>query len=278
MKRTLIVCTAVLPMLAASAFAAPSAKFTAVYGNNGPYLTSMVEVTGTTVDATAFQQNEGFTFATIKVPQDKELLIGVSSEVGLTTDTSIKGKEGGKARAIAGASGAVIVIAHNTDPDCDEANGDTCNVVAQPGGITLASRVQQLDATLGGVYDCVDSSGDGVIQYNECGYTDEEIGLILQTVSANHFNFVAPNLDAGTYNVTAYFTTRTEATVCIDDSIVECDGFTPSEVGTVEARAYAEAFIGSYMVTVQQVRAVQGDIDFMDIDVELCSGTNCPGD
>lgn len=263
-------------LLAGSAQAAPSAKFTAVYGNQGPYLTSMVEVTGQTVDVTAFQQNEGFTFATIKVPQDKELLIGVSSEVGLTTDTSIKGKEGGKARAIAGASGAVIVNVHNTDPDCDPAVGETCDVVAMPGSITLASRVQQLDARLGGVYNCVDTNGDGILQYSECGFSDEEIGLMLETVSANHFNFVAPNLDAETYNVTAYFTTRAEATVCIDDSISECEGFTPSEVGTVEARAFAEAFIGSYMVTVQQVRAVQGDIDFMNIDVEVCSGANCP--
>ncbi len=78
-------------MLAGSVQAAPAAKFSAVYGNNGPYLASMIAVTGQTVDATDFQQNEGFTFATIKVPQDKELLIGVSAEIGLTTDTSIKG-------------------------------------------------------------------------------------------------------------------------------------------------------------------------------------------
>ena len=264
-----------------SAVAAPSAKFAAVYGNSGPYLVSMVTVEGT-ADASAFQQKDGYTFARIKVPQGKELLIGVSAEVGLLTDTSIKGKNGGAAKAIADASGAVVVVAHRVG-DCAPGDGISCGATALPGAITLNSRVQTLSATLGGVIEsCTDGSNggalDGTIDVSvECIVSDEEIGLILETVSANHFNFVAPNLDQGEYDITAYFTTRAEGTIDIDECTVGGDaedGCLGGD-GVVSARAHAKAFIGSYMVTVQQVRAVKGDFSSTDIDVEICTGS-CP--
>jgi hypothetical protein len=264
-------------IVSAPVFAAPSAKFAAVYGNDGPYLSSVVTVEGT-VDASNFQQNEGFTFARIKVPQGKELLIGVSAEVGLLTDTSIKGKDGGAAKAIAGASGVVVVVAHRVG-DCEPGEGITCGAVALPGEITLNSRVQTLSATLGGVIEsCIDSEVDGIIDVSEdCVVSDEEIGLILETVSANHFNFVAPNLDQGEYDITAYFTTRAEGTIDIDECTVggDAEDTCLGGDGEVFARAHAEAFIGSYMVTVQEVRAVKGDFSSTDIDVELCTGTGC---
>ena len=87
--------------------------------------------------------NSGYTLATIKVPQGKELLIGVSAEIGLVTDTSVKGKNGGGARAIAGGEAYVTVFAVPRD------GGDS--VKAAPGKIMLSKRVQELDATLGGV-------------------------------------------------------------------------------------------------------------------------------
>ncbi|NNE04242.1 MAG: hypothetical protein HKN15_00775, partial [Xanthomonadales bacterium] len=255
----------------------------------------MITVDGT-VDASDFQQNEGYTFARIKVPQGKELLVGLSAEVGLTTDTSVKGKNGGSARAIADASGAVVIVAHRVG-DCGPGDGTSCGAVALPGDITLASRVQTLEATLGGVIEsCEDFTGgtdenglnpgddgyidtpDGVIDVSlECIVSDEEIGLILETVSANHFNFVVPNLDQGTYDITAYFTTRAEGTIDIDECTVggdDADGCAGGD-GEVSARAHAAAWIGSYMMTVQQVRAVKGDISNSDIDVEVCTGSGC---
>lgn len=268
-----------------AAYAAPSAKFAAVYGDGGPYITSMVTVEGT-VDASDFDQNDGYTFATIKVPQGKELLVGVSAEVGLTTDTSIKGKNGGAAKAIAGAMGNVVVVAHRKG-DCDPGDGTSCGAVAAPGLVVLNSRVQTLNATLGGVIEeCTDFTGgtdingndpgdegyidtpDGTIDVSlECIVSDEEIGLALDTVSANHFNFVLPDLDQGEYDITAYFTTRADGEIDIDECTVggDADDGCEGGDGEVYARAHAKAFIGKYMMTVQQVRAVKGSI--LDVDI-----------
>lgn len=240
-------------LFASNAFAGPSAKFAATYHHGGMNVVSMAVIEDSAVDAIAFDRNTGYTLATIKVPQDKELLVGLSAEVGLTTDTSIKGQQGGAARALAGAGAGVVVFACPVD-------GGDCTAAAAPGPVILSSRVQELNAKLGGVLeDCEDVNGDGVVEIpEECTFSDEEIGLALSTLASHHFNFVLPNMDQGEYDVVAVFTTRTRAQVDIDElSLV--DG------GLVTASAYAKAWIGSYMLTLQQVRATGNGI----IDAEI---------
>ena len=254
MKRLLIILTLASVVFAASAFAGPSAKFAATYGNDGPYLVSMTIIEDATVDiGPIFNFSAGFTFATIKVPQDKELLVGLSAEVGLTTDTSIEGKNGGTASSIAGAGGYVLVFA------CPVGGGD-CTELARPGPVTLSQRIQVLSAALGGVIEsCEDLNGDGVIHVKtECEVSDEEIGLALDTLASHHFNFVLPDMDEGEYNVVGFFVTGAMAEVDIDEVSVE-------EGGTVTGSDFARAFIGSYMLTVQQVRATKSGI--IDIDI-----------
>lgn len=233
--------------------AGPSAKFAATYHYGGMNVVSMAVINDSAVDAIDFDRNTGYTMATIKVPQDKELLVGLSAEVGLTTDTSIKGKEGGAARALAGAGAGVVVFACPVD-------GGDCTAAAAPGPVILSSRVQELNATLGGVLeDCEDLNGDGVIEIpEECTFSDEEIGLALRTLASHHFNFVLPNMDQGEYDVVAVFTTRTRAVVDIDEISI-------SDGGSVTASAFAKAWIGSYMLTVQQVRATSSGIIDLDI-------------
>ena len=254
MKKFLIILALASMVFAGSVNAGPSAKFAATYGNDGPYLVSMVVIDDADADTgPIFDFSAGFTFATIKVPQDKELLVGLSAEVGLTTDTSIKGKNGGTARALAGAGGYVVVFA------CPVEGGD-CTEFARPGPVTLSQRIQVLSATLGGVIEsCEDLNDDGVIDVKtECEVSDEEIGLALDTLASHHFNFVLPDMDQGEYNVVGFFVTGAMAAVDIDEASVE-DG------GTVSGSAFAKAFIGSYMLTVQQVRATKGGIIDLDI-------------
>lgn len=253
MKTIVILLAAASVLLAGTAIASPSAKFAAVYGNDGPYVVSMAVIEDATQDTVASDENNGYTFATIKVPQDKELLIGLSAEVALTTDTSVKGKNGGTAKAIADAGAYVEICA---------LHAGTADVAAcaMPGPVTLSRRVQTLYATLGGVIEsCEDLNEDGVIDVKtECEVSDEEIGLMLDTLASHHFNFVLPDMDQGEYDITAYFMTSADTTVDIDDmSIVEG--------GEVSGSAFAKAFIGSYMMTVQQVRAVKGSI--LDVDI-----------
>jgi len=253
MKRFLISIVLASVMLSASAFAGPSAKFAATYGNDGPYLVSAVFIDDAVADnGPIFDESAGFTFATIKVPQDKELLVGLSAEVGITTDTSIDGEAGGAARSIAGGGAWVVIFACPVD-------GGDCTEAAAPGPVILSGRVQVLDAKLGGVLErCEDLNGDGVIDVKtECEVSDEEIGLALHTLASHHFNFALPNMDQGEYNIIAFFLTGAMAAVDIDEASVD-------EGGSVSGSAFAQAFIGNYMLTVQQVRATKGDI----IDIE----------
>lgn len=247
MKRFLISIVLATVMLSAATFAGPSAKFAATW-TTGPALASVASVSGSD-DATDFDINAGYTLATIKVPQDKELLVGISSEVGLVTDTSIKGKNGGAAKALAGAGAGAVVFAVPVDGPLSDAR------VAAPGPVVLSARIQVLSATLGGVIEsCEDLDEDGTIDVKtECDVSDEEIGLILATLAAHHFNFVLPNMDQGEYNIVAFFVTGALAHIDIDEASV-------SAGGSISASAFALAFIGKTMVTVQQVRATKGGV------------------
>ncbi|OHY96543.1 hypothetical protein BI375_03220 [Vibrio rotiferianus] len=227
-----------------SVMAAPSAKFAATWDEASPKFVSTAVIQDATTDTIALDQNEGFLLTTIKVPQDKELLIGVSAEIGITTDTTIKGKDGGAAKAIAGGAAWVVVTATPI--------GGGEPIEAAPGAVMLSSRVQELSATLGGVLEeCTDGDLDGTIVVQEdCTVSEEQIGLMQETLASHHFNFVLPDMDAGEYELVANFFTRADASVDIDE-------LTVTDGGTVSGSSYAEAFVGKNMVTVQQVRAVR---------------------
>ncbi|MDF2155736.1 hypothetical protein [Vibrio sp. CAU 1672] len=92
---------------------------------------------------------------------------------------------------------------------------------------------------------------DGTIDVAiECVVTDEEIGLMQETLASHHFNFILPDMDAGEYSIKAHFFTKATAEVDINEVTVAAGG-------TVSGSSYAEAFVGKNMVTVQQVRAVK---------------------
>ncbi len=252
MKKLLVIGASALvaSLFNISAFAGPSAKFAATYDNTrGDFsVVSVVETNDATSAEYTCDENDGFTMARMKVPQDKELLLGVSAEVLLITDTSIKGKEGGAAKALAYAGGTVTVGA------CPVEGGD-CQL-AEPGTIYLADRFQILDATLGGVLEsCTDENGDGTTDVpEECTFSDEHIGLVLDTLSSHHFNFVLPNMDQGEYNIVAVFATGA------------CNEI--STEGDATASTYALAAIGKYMLTAQQVRATRDGIINAEIIVD----------
>ena len=235
MKNLMIGLVAASVMLAGPALA-QSAKFAATYDDSR---FSVVSVIDSDTQPNDCNFNDGYTFATIKVPQDKELLVGVSAEVLLVTDTSIKGKDGGTARALAYAGAEVTVGACPVD-------GGDCQIAA-PGSVVLADRFQILEGTLGGVLtNCTDSNGDGDIDLSDCELTDEEISLVIDTLSSHHFNFVLEDMDQGDYNIVALFGTAACNEISSD--------------GDAEAFAFAVAAIGKSMVTVQQVRATKNGI------------------
>ncbi|WP_105253408.1 hypothetical protein [Pseudoalteromonas sp. T1lg75] len=241
--------------IASSAFSAhaagnASAKFAAAW-NDEPIKLESIASTTPPADGEELPPHErhGYLLTTIKVPQDKELLVGVSAEIGLVTDTTVKGKDGAAAKAVAGASVEVELVAVKAGTE----------ITAAPGPVMLSKRVQELSATLGGVLEtCTDLPGDdglpdGTIDVaTECTTTDEQIGLMQDTLASHHFNFILPNMDAGIYEIRAKFSTSASAAV-------EVDGDTAS------ADSAAKALVGKTMVTVQQVRAVKGSLADVDI-------------
>ena len=145
MKRILI-CIALASAMFSVTAMAQSAKFASVWDDGGTIITSVACEDTQTMDV-SYCDDLGLTggtavgmeMATIKVPQSKELLVGISAQIELFTETAVKGKKGTTSTATAGADAAVELFACN--------NG-TC-YAGQPGQVMLASRDQELEATLG---------------------------------------------------------------------------------------------------------------------------------
>jgi len=137
----------------------------------------------------------------------------------------------------------------------------------------LSTRVQELSATLGGVIQsCQVTCGvdvntdelvcDDIVIAEDCEVTDEEIGLLLDTTAAHHFNFLLPNMNQGVYDIKAVFTTGARAEVDICDAGEACSN--DPDV-TVTASAAATAIINKTMLTVQQVRAAKDSLHEVEI-------------
>lgn len=248
---TIALSSLISTLFVSAAIAQPSAKFAATYTTT-PALASVIDLENVTTDTPALvDEQSGHTLAVIKVPQDKELLVGISAEIALLTDTSVKGKNGGGAKVTAGASGYVTLFATPVG------GGDS--MMAAPGKVVLSERVQEMSATLGGVLqDCTDADLDGVLDIaTDCTLTDEEIGLLQSTTAAHHFNFIFPNMNQGAYEIKAVFSTGAMGEVDICDEGEDCS-FDPE--GTVSAALNASAIINKTMMTVQTVRATKGGV------------------
>jgi hypothetical protein len=262
MKRILISIVVASAMFSVGAMA-QSAKFTAVYSDSPELIRSEACAYTGTVDETYCTDlglgNTGEVvakrMATIKVPNGKELLVGLSAQVELFTETVVRGKKGTTSMATVMAEGGVELFA------CDE--DDVC-YRGEPGRVVLSRRIQELEATLGGVIESctvavqVDpdsGTGSGSFDLDDCVVEDEAIRLALTTMAAHHFNFVFPNMPQGDYEVIARFSANSSAVtdVWCDEIHAFC------EVTDGGAGGSAYAVIGKYLMSVQQVHAVKDE-------------------
>ena len=157
---------------------------------------------------------------TIKTANQKDLVIDVSLLSGLYTGTVVKSKGG--ITDTSGAAAAVVVAVFVDD------------AIVFPGyPVVFEGRMQILTATLGGYLV------DDVL-------TDEEIGLIIGTLSANAFNFIAPDLPVGVHTV---------------EVKAACFAGAFSEQGS----ASAIAAIGLGSVVIESVRMIKAE----DVIIEL---------
>lgn len=161
--------------------------------------------------------------STLHTANQKDLIVGVSLEVGLFTETTVKSKGGSKDESSAEAKVEIMVLVDGQP--------------AEPGEVVFARRYQELMAKFGGIIEsCTDSNGDGTIHIEtECDVTAEELRLVLDTMGAHAFNFILADLTSGDHSieVLARITTNSDW-----------------DTGS----ASAGAVLGKGSVTVQEVR------------------------
>ncbi|MFW7378955.1 MAG: hypothetical protein ACOH5I_09135 [Oligoflexus sp.] len=200
-------------------YAQASAKATAAVGN-------IAIIDSTEQEFTTVLKNS------IKTP-NAALFISGSIECGLFTRTTVRSKGGKKSTSIASASVKARVLV----------NGQ----VAEPGEIIFCDRTQELSAIFQGLLtdeqgnSCLitDLETGAVIIDEEC-LQPEEVDLILSTMNANAFNFVA---QVGTGVQTVEFQAK----------------ISTSQQVTGDGDAAALATIGKGAVLIEQVRLRKND-------------------
>jgi len=168
---------------------------------------------------------------TIKCANQKDLIVNPSLECGLYTDTTVKSKGGVRDTSSASASIRVRVIMDGlveAEPDGDGL------------GVAYCERSQTLTAVLQGIINDI-IIVDGVPVIDETTLTEEEIGLILETMSSHSFNFIIPNVQSGEHTIEVQTKIATDA---------------EWQNGSAEANAV----IGKGAVVVDEVRFIKGDV------------------
>ena len=239
MKKLSIVCLAVVMAVVfgyGSAFAdQPASKATAKCG----------DVRGIAVAdeyRTIFTQD-------LRTPTGKDLFIDVSLECGITTNTAVMSKA--LERALATAEAAVMVRVLVDPVFVGGVLDNPLEAIALPGEICYASRMQTLVAEFAGDFsDCI--SDTGVVD-DECTQA-EFLQLILKSLNANSFNFIAMDLLAGVHRIEVQakllYTDRDGAEVVVDRPDPEVNPW---------AYSASNAWLGNGSVTVELVRMIAGE-------------------
>ena len=187
----------------------------------------------------------------VRVPQQEDLVFDVALQCGLYTDTLVKSSGGNKDTSSAEASVAVRVAIQEflgVDGAGDDILGEPSYALPNgDGGVVYCKRRQVLSATLQGIIEnllCFPENDAGVPTFDPdapgCDLADEEIQLILETLNANAFNFIAMDLTSGDYKVTV------EAEITSDTS---------SQKGSADAKG----MIGLGSMVVDEVRFVRNE-------------------
>jgi hypothetical protein len=218
-RRTLVLALALGGALVASDGRAQSAKASARLGN----INRMASAQGTSVE-TPWQTALS---ATIRTSSQKDLFIGVSLESSLFIRGRIRSRNRTADRSSASAGIEVRVLVDGA--------------AVYPGPVVFNKRRQELTGTFQGILDsclATDPATGGTIIDQEC-IEPEDLELLLDTTSANHYTFVADDVGVGNHTV--------ELETRIDLS-------TSFESGDAEARA----IIGRGSLTVEEVRLIKG--------------------
>jgi len=190
----------------------------------------------------------------IKTPQGKDLFIDVSLETGLYTRTLVKSKRNSAEDQDWDSSMAHAKVMVRVGVDGNYATvpvGEEEQAgVAFPRAVTFNEREQTLSAKFMGIFTGECFSVDPVTHEVTIDYNclePEELDLILDTMSANSFNFVAADLTySGEHVITV------EARIMANGA---------AEEGEYEAMA----MVGQGSVTIELVRMVKAE-DYLELE------------
>lgn len=182
----------------------------------------------------------------IHTASQKDLFIDVSLECGLTTNTQVMSKA--LKRAISEAEASVKVWV--------EVDGE----MAAPGVVTFARRYQGLIAEFAGSFstdkdvwqECFVTNSDGITTIDETCLSEEMLALILDTMTANSFDFVMPDLSSGNHTVAVWADLEYNQTGQQFVDSADLSSWAPEDITT-------RAYLGKGSVTVESVRMVKGD-------------------
>ena len=243
---------AIASLISPMAFAQSSGSFAGDISNVS-LITLPVCSSGTTQAGSGSclsQSGAAVLHSTIKMPNGKGLLIGGSLESSILTDTLTSGN--GKTNT-ASATGSVIVtpIVCGSNMSLAQCEAQiTSPVPVYPSQVTYNQREQTLTTTLSG---CVTTSVGGIPTTN-CT-TPESIDLLLSTMSANSFNFVAPSIGSDVYTV-----------------VLQIKVSGTNTAGSLTTGSSVQVGVGVGSLTAQ---IVQVQTPFNSLCFDLANGTTC---
>lgn len=171
---------------------------------------------------------------TLKTAQPSDLNVDVSLECGLLTRTLVRSKGGDKDTSLAEAGVQIRVLLDGNDV-----------TPALPGAVTFCRRTQELSAVFQGLL--TDAEGNvclyidpdtGAIKIDEECLRPEEVELLLDTMSANSFNFILPDVGVGMHTL-------------------EVQAEISSNTSALEGEAEALGLIGKGTVAVEEVKYIK---------------------
>lgn len=218
---------AVLFWAAPGAFAQSAGNFAGDFNGGSVNIIPLVTCSSQDV-GTCSNAKRGFLSANIKMPTGKSLLIMGSLETALYTDTSTSSKNGNKSTSSADAS---IIV----KPILTDQSGNIYTVY--PERVTYNSRLQTLSATFNGTNCTVDTTTDSTDSPVTCS-SPETVDLLLSTMSAHTFNFIAPNLPEGVYTLKFYIGAGTSgSTDSVGNSVLVKAGVRAGSLGLMTVQS-----------------------------------------
>lgn len=228
----------------AAAQSTPSAKATFAYG----MLNTLPSCATTDAAGCGGTGDTGWTpilKQQIKLANQKDLFLGASLQCGIVTDTTVKSMNSSSTSSYdtAEARGTIRVRVKITTPTGVVYAQPNTGAELAPGpgageGVVFCDRIQQLKAKFSGL-QCTANLTTGAVTCS----TPEELQLILKTLNAAAFNFVAANLQSGVHSI------EVQARSSAATSVTGVNG----------SLGAANAFIGMGSVAVESVRMVKGN-------------------